>query len=258
MLSTSTDGKTLTFPSGASGTTEGTSQDNSRSVFISLDDITEIVSRTGEGNDPRNDISILRKPLLDTDVRDIKAMSNEQLRDFLRSLPLPEDRVNLTTVKSVQSVSDRVSLIEEKEQDKLLKEYERISSLIEDVKSELYSSDGSVSQLQARIATMKKDIILAQKAYAIDPSDENELNSIRKTEVYNKLVNQLDVMKEQLKVLLNQYELELENFTDDIEMSESLLLVAMSRPTWQLSRLNEIDNKESVKSTKRRFRLWER
>jgi hypothetical protein len=35
-------------------------------------------------------------------------------------------------------------------------------------------------------------------------------------------------------------------------------LVAMSRPAWQLSSLNMVDNKAAVKSTKRRFRLWER
>ena len=258
ILSLTVDEKTLTFPSGPDDYIELPSLISNRSEFISLNDTTSIASKTEGLNDPLNDIAILRKPLLDTDVRDIKSMSNEQLRDFLRSLPLPADRVNLATVKSVGSVIDRVSQIEEKQRDKLVNTYQRISSLIDDVESELYAFDGSVSRLQAEIINMQQELALAQKAYENEPSAENKLNSIEKIESYNKLDNQLDEMKEKLKVLLEQYKLELESFTDDIEVSESLLLVAMSRPAWQLSSLNAVDNKAAVKSTKRRFRFWER
>jgi hypothetical protein len=258
VLSLTTDKKTLTFPSGPADYRELPSLINSRLEFISLDDISSIESKTEDLNNPLTDIAILRQPLLDTDVRDIKSMSNEQLRDFLRSLPLSVDRENLTTIKSVESVIDRVSQMEEKQRDKLVNTYQRISSLIDDVESELYASDGSVSRLQAEINSKQQEIIIANKAYDIEPSVENKQKSLENTSAYHKLQNQLDVMKEELKVLLEQYELELENFTDDIEVSESLLLVAMSRPAWQLSSLNTVASKESVKSTKRRFRLWER
>jgi hypothetical protein len=185
-------------------------------------------------------------------------MSNEQLRDFLRSLPLPADRANLTTVKSVESVISHVSQIEEKQRDQLVQTYQRIASLINNVELDLHASDGSVSRLQVEMTNRQQDIKLAQKAYEIEPSIENKLRSTETIESYNKLANQLDLMKAELNVLLEQYKIELDNFTDDIEVSESLLLIAISRPAWQLSSLNAVDKKEAVTSTKRRFRLWER
>jgi hypothetical protein len=258
LLSLTTDENTLTFPSGPADYIELPSLTTDRPVFLSLDETGSIASRFDGVNEPLNDVAILRKPLLDTDVRDIKAMSNEQLRDFLRSLPLPADRANLTTVKSVESVISHVSQIEEKQRDQLVQTYQRIASLINNVELDLHASDGSVSRLQVEMTNRQQDIKLAQKAYEIEPSIENKLRSTETIESYNKLANQLDLMKAELNVLLEQYKIELDNFTDDIEVSESLLLIAISRPAWQLSSLNAVDKKEAVTSTKRRFRLWER
>jgi hypothetical protein len=89
-----------------------------------------------------------------------------------------------------------------------------------------------------------------------EPSVLNEEEYKSKSIIYNQLLNKAEVLTEGLEKLLGQYDLELQGVKDDMGMSQSLVLLAMLRPAWQLNRLNNVGDSASMSLKKRSFRHW--
>jgi hypothetical protein len=198
--------------------------------------------------------NILRKALLDFEVRNIKAMSNDQLRDFLRSLPIETSQQTEIKVKAVASASKQFDVLEQSSE--LVGHYQRISSLINDVESDLYATNGKVRQLQIQIFEALENVKETKETLKREPSVLNEEEYKSKSIIYNQLLNKAEVLTEGLEKLLGQYDLELQGVKDDMGMSQSLVLLAMLRPAWQLNRLNNVGDSASMSLKKRSFRHW--
>jgi hypothetical protein len=198
--------------------------------------------------------NISRKALLDFEVRNIKSMSNEQLRDFLRSLPIETSQQTEIKVKAVASVSKQFDVLEQSSE--LVGHHQRISSLINDVEFDLYAANGKVQQLQIQIFEALEDVKEVQETFKREPSIINEEEYKSKNIIYNQLLNKADVLTEGLEILLGQYDAELQDVKEDMGVSQSLVLLAMLRPAWQLNRLNNVDDSASMTLKKRSFRHW--
>jgi hypothetical protein len=198
--------------------------------------------------------NILRKALLDFEVRNIKSMSNEQLRDFLRSLPIETSQQTEIKVKAVASVSEQFDVLVKSPS--LISNYQHILSLINDVEFDLYAANGKVQQLQIQIFEALEDVKEAQETFKREPSIINEDEHKRKSSIYNQLLDKADALTQGLESLLGQYDAELQDVKEDMGVSQSLVLLAMLRPAWKLNRLNNVSDSASMITKKRSFRHW--
>jgi hypothetical protein len=253
-LSLTDDGASFTLPSAPAQQTQVIEMTNIIQNLVFNSDITSFESNGEKAIGSTADTNILRKALLDFEVRNIKAMSSEQLRDFLRSLPIETSQQTEIKVKAVASVSKQFDVLEQSSA--LVGHYQRISSLINDVESDLYATTGKVRQLQIQIFEASENVKQTKETLKREPSVLNEEEYKSKSIIYNQLLNKAEVLTEGLEILLGQYDLELQGVKDDMGMSQSLVLLAMLRPAWQLNRLNNVDDSASMTLKKRSFRHW--
>ncbi|MFT5023815.1 MAG: hypothetical protein ACI9O3_001420 [Colwellia sp.] len=256
ILSLTDDGDsfTLPIPSVVAQQTQVVEITNIIQNIVFNSDMTSFQSNGERAIGSTTDTNILRKALLDFEVRNIKAMSNDQLRDFLRSLPIETSQQTEIKVKAVASASKQFDVLEQSSE--LVGHYQRISSLINDVESDLYATNGKVRQLQIQIFEALENVKETKETLKREPSVLNEEEYKSKSIIYNQLLNKAEVLTEGLEKLLGQYDLELQGVKDDMGMSQSLVLLAMLRPAWQLNRLNNVGDSASMSLKKRSFRHW--
>jgi hypothetical protein len=259
-LTVSDNGTFFTLPFSATAPSQVGETSEIAQDLVFNSDFSSFDSNTENEISSSSNSNILRKALLDFEVRNIKAMSNEQLRDFLRSLPIETSRKTALEIEDASSVSvsKQFDDIEQSPAFALLYNYRRLTSLIDNVEYDLYASNGNVQELETEIVEASEAAKEAEDKFKRDPSVLNSEGYTNKNAVYTQLLEELNALKEELEVLLEQHDNELDDVKDGMGISQSLVLLAMSRPSWQLNSLKNVGDSKSMTPKKRSFSHWKR